>query len=127
LIQDWRTLERPNVGPKLYWKEIVFLTIGFFTPIIFWAIWRDPEIFGASGSITVFLSVLAEFFLLHKLNVKHINNALRVENYLKVEKKLRPLRFSLVAEVITWFALFIAAYGTIIWGFGEMIARKFQC
>ena len=113
MIQDWRTLERPNVGFKMYWKEIVLLFFAILTPFISWCGWKDPNIFAASGSIMVFFSVLSEFLLLNKLNVKHINNALRVEAGEK------PLRFAHCAEIITWCSLFIAAIGTIIWGFGE--------
>jgi phosphoglycerol transferase MdoB-like AlkP superfamily enzyme len=115
VIEDWRKLDRPNVGPKMYWKEIVFLLLALATPFISWFGWKDPKIFAASGSIMVFLSVLTEFWLLNRLNVKHINNVLRVQAGHK------PLRFSLVAEVITWCSLVIAAIGTIIWGFGDRL------
>ena len=79
MIQDWRTLERPNVGFKMYWKEIVLLFFAILTPFISWCGWKDPNIFAASGSIMVFFSVLSEFLLLNKLNVKHINCEFRME------------------------------------------------
>jgi hypothetical protein len=115
VIENWKNLEQTNVNIVSYWKEIALLICALFIPFVSWYLWHDPDILSASGSLMIFCSVLAEFSLLHKLNVKHINNALRVK------AGGMPKRFSKISQIISALSLIIALSGTIIWGYGNRI------
>jgi hypothetical protein len=69
---------KPYVSYKMYWPEIVLLTLSVITPIVSWLVWHDGKILQGSGNVMVFLAAVAEFISLHRLNKKHILNACRV-------------------------------------------------
>jgi hypothetical protein len=77
----------------------------------------DKNIFARSGSLMLFFAAIAEFFLLNKINHKHIVNDCRVLN------NRNPWSFSKPARRIGIFSLLLALIGTIIWGYGDIILK----
>ena len=110
-------LERSQVGPVFFWKELSLLSAAICIPIFVWFNWKDPLLFQASGSLIVFCSVLAEFLLLGKQNAKHISNAVRAA------RGQPPLVFSRLLVLVSYLALLMAATGTIIWGYGDKLVN----
>ncbi len=108
-------LKKPSVDYWFYRWEIGLLTIAVIIPLASWIIWHQGEMVARSGSLVVFFSVLTEFFLLNKANVKHIRNAQRVE------AGNEPLNFSTPATYITYVSLLIALFGTVLWGYGDLL------
>jgi hypothetical protein len=108
----------PPVSWRMYWPEGILLLLSVITPVVAWAGWRDGGIISRSGSITVFFAAVAEFVTLHRANRKHILNACRVK------KGETPWDFSCPATVVGILSLFAALFGTILWGFGDLIVRK---
>lgn len=107
-------LRAPNVGYMFYIWEIVLLLLAIAIPFVSWFIWQSDDMVARSGSLVVFFSVLSEFLLLNKANVKHIRNAQRVES------GQEPLKFSTPAKNIGYVSLFVALLGTVLWGYGDL-------
>tara|TARA_R110000772_G_scaffold154334_2_gene265305 strand:- start:1854 stop:2207 length:354 start_codon:yes stop_codon:yes gene_type:complete len=107
-------LKKPKVDYLFYKWEIIFLIVAILIPILSWFIWKSGDMVSRSGSLIVFFSLLSEFKLLHKANVKHIRNAQRVL------QNSEPLNFSDPAMHVTIASLFIALIGTFIWGYGDI-------
>lgn len=104
----------PPVSFRLYWPEGLLLFLSLSTPLVAWIIWRDPDMFGRSGSVMTFLALLAEFVSLHRMNTKHLLNDCRV-NAGEI-----PWKFSRASQVVSLAALICALSGTIIWGYGDL-------
>lgn len=111
--RELNKLEQSKVHPAFFWIELSLLSIAISIPILTWFIWEDPLLFQASGSLVVFCSVLTEFIILGKQNAKHIGNSARAA------RGQRPLVFSRLLNLVSYIALVVALYGTVIWGYGD--------
>jgi len=105
----------PKVSLSMYRLEATLLLVAVLTPLIAWIGWRTGGALARSGSVTVFLAVLAEFLILNKANRKHLLNAARVRS------GEMPWDFSKPAKVVGFISLVIAALGTLLWGFGDVL------
>jgi hypothetical protein len=109
-------LRRPTVGLEMYWPEALILLVAWAIPtgVLLFKGFGMP--LARSGSLMVFFSALAEFKLLNRANRKHLLNAARLR------AGQEPLEFSSTATVIGWIALVSALLGTILWGYGDLLA-----
>jgi hypothetical protein len=106
-------VEKPHVSYSMYWPEILLIVLSILTPLLSWVIWRDRDILQRSGIMMVFLSAVAEFISIHRMNKKHILNACRVKaNEL-------PWDFSRAAKIVGIVAFFCALVGIFLSGFGN--------
>ncbi len=110
-------LKKADVGFGFYWKEIALLVSALIIPVLTWVLTHDGNLLSRSGSLVVFCSALSEFTLLNKANVKHLRNAMRVHSNEK------PLNFSRAATVIGYVSLVVAIFGTLLWGYGDLLFK----
>ena len=105
---------KPKVGVRMYWVEIALLAVSFTTPVVAYAVWGGGGL-GRSGSVMVFFAALAEFTTLNRLNRKHLLNAVRAR------AGETPWDFSTPSRVVGWASLAAALFGTLLWGFGDLL------
>lgn len=99
----------------MYVPEIVLLTVAVVCPVASWLLCPDPAMFARSGSLTVFFAAVAEFVSIGRMNKKHLLNAARVK------AGEAPWDFSRPARIVGVAALLIAAAGTLVWGYGDLL------
>lgn len=109
----------PPVEKGMYKYETTFLIISFLSPFISLLFSTDAIMFSRSGSFMLFFAAIAEFKLLNKINHKHLRNDCRVLH------NKNPWSFSKPAKAIGIFSFLLGLFGTIIWGYGEVIIKWF--
>lgn len=96
---------------NFYLTEWVLLGIAVILPVIVWIASGDPVMTSRFGSLTVLLSAIVEFRMIRAANRKHLLNV----------QRSTPLEFSSQAPWVERCALAVAALGTVLWGFGDVI------
>jgi hypothetical protein len=113
-ISDYRFV-KPPVSLWMYWPEGAFLVASVAAPIVAWAIWRNGAMVSRFGAVGLVFAAIAEFYMLNRMNKKHLLNAWRAKT------NEDPWDFSRAANIIGYLALFAGVLNTILWGFGDLL------
>ena len=109
------SLFTPDVKWQMYVPEIALLAVAAVCPVVSWLICPDPAMFARSGSLTVFFAAVAEFVTIGRMNKKHLLNAARAK------AGETPWDFSRPARIVGIVAFVVAAVGTLVWGYGDLL------
>jgi hypothetical protein len=106
---------KPQVSFGMYWPEGAFLLASIAAPIVAWVIWHNGGMVSRFGAVGVVLAAVAEFYMLNRMNKKHLLNAWRAKT------NEDPWDFSRAANIVGRLALVVAVLNTILWGFGDLL------
>lgn len=102
---------------KTWWElrwDVVFSVLAIIAPIVFFVIdvkIEDPDWFGRSGSAMVLLAGILGYRSLTRHYQKFFN----------ADDRGHVLTTSQKQKIIDMFTLAIAAVGTVIWGYGNLV------
>jgi hypothetical protein len=106
----------PKIRARDYWPVCLLLVASYGAPIVTWIASRDWQLMGRSGSVTLFFAAIAEFFMLNRMNRKHLLNDCRVK------AGQRPWDISKVASRVSVASFVAGLLGTLLWGYGDFLA-----